>query len=394
MSRRKILSIRSIAAALTLLLLGVVVSPASNAQTTSRQGVIVLNDGRAFQGVVSEVPGGYRIQNGKTSTILPYDRITVTSDSMVGAYEALRGTIPLPSATSHLQLAEWCITNNLYAQADIEVQTALKLEPLRKDAQVLMRRVDAVLRPGVTAQPIPSRKPAISAATFQNASEQERVSLSKEVNLIYMQRVQPLLMNKCGNGNCHGSAVENDFKLRMARLNSPGIRSASEQNLNMLSKFIDYERPENSRLIVEAANDTGPHKDLFFGPQNAGHLQTLQEWLALVAVEQRANGLAPSRDLSPSPQQQRTRSGEELQLVANETSPQASAELQPTEPRRLQIPKADELTPSKSNAVTGQPAESRRVLPESDDQFLNQVRLQIRPDAFDPDEFNRIMHSK
>lgn len=364
-------------------------------QQKSREGVAVLDDGRVFQGTVEEVPGGYRVQYPGGSSILPFDRISVTSASLVGAYEAFRDSIQTPNADAHLKLAEWCLLNGLYAQADIEVQSALRLEPMRSDAKLLLQQVDAILRPGMstatasTAQPVtaPAAAPraAISAASFTGADERRVSGLSRQTQLDYMRKIQPLLMNKCGNAGCHGPDVENQLKLRNARPDSHGLRLASEHNQTVLFQFIDYERPDRSPLLQKSREDSPVHKNLFAASWQQSQLALLEQWVTQVARERKPDVAAAARPLRKGEAPQR------MTLIQSESTIQ---QVSGTLPEATILQPPGQLPPTVSGqSVSTSSTDANGASSPTGQEFLESIRQSHRPDAFDPEAFNRQMHS-
>lgn len=367
------------------LFIGGVAANMAVAQAPGNQGVAVLNDGRVYQGAVQEVPGGYRVHYPGGSSILPFNQISVTSATLVGAYEAFRNNIRTPNADAHLRLAEWCLANGLYAQADIEVQAALQLEPVRSDAQAILRQVDAILRPEIKpAAPVvkvtPPPRAAITVAAFTSPEDRNNAGLTRETQLNYMRKVQPLIINKCGNAGCHGPNVENQLRLKNARSDSPGLRLATEHNLSMLFSMIDYQQPQRSPLLTKPLESTSVHRNLFLGTRQQSQFEILDNWVRQVAQERdpataltntgpRA-GTAPSRMTSILP-------GQPIQYAAAEA-------ISANSPGKLPaIPRMSPLASSNSQL---------EMVSSGDPQLLERIRQSHRPDAFDPNEFNRLMH--
>lgn len=368
------------------------------AQAPLQTGVIVLNDGRVFQGSITEVPGGYRIQYPGGSSILPFNQISVTSANMIGAYEAFRNNIRTPNADSHLRLAEWCINNGMFPQAEIEIQSALSLEPMRSDARALLRQVDQILRPEPAATPVTTPaasapRAAISAASFASPSDRSESGLSRETQLDFMRKVQPLLFNKCGNAGCHGPTVDHSMKLKNARTDSPGLRMASEHNLKVLFGLIDYQRPESSPLLLKPLESTPHHAGLFDGPRGQAQYDLVERWIQQVVQERGAGAgaMVAQTEVAPPAIQKSLliRPGQTIQQVSAEMAAAPTAPL--VEPEKL--PGTSTARPIQLQSPVAQARTAAREAPTSETAFLDQFRKDNRPDQFDPEEFNRMMHS-
>ncbi|MEX0587026.1 MAG: hypothetical protein WD176_10300, partial [Pirellulales bacterium] len=70
--------------------------------------LLVLFDGRVMQGRISEVPGGYQIEQSTGVQVLPYEYIRLAASSLDDAYIKQRDALKKPTAGDHLQLAQWC----------------------------------------------------------------------------------------------------------------------------------------------------------------------------------------------------------------------------------------------------------------------------------------------
>jgi len=340
-------------------------------QTAPSQGVAVLNDGRVFSGNISEVAGGYRVATGDGGQIvLPFDQISVTSASLVGAYEAYRASITVPNADIHLSLAEWCIGNGLWAQAYQEVQSALKLEPQRSEAHVMLKRLDAYVQP-LTSTPVRTVETGASTplntAAISSPTERRVSGTMQSTHVTYMTKVQPILMNSCGNGACHGQISENRFKLHNVRLESRNLKLASEANLKILKEWIDFDNPHRSPLLTSTIDGSPQHRDLFAGRRKLQY-QLLENWVIQLAQEQKT---APVSSTS----------------VTAVPAPAASPVIQQVSGERMSD---KNVTPAAVLAPAASPypaLETARNAPE-----LQQIRRQLKTDAFDPNAFNSMMH--
>lgn len=352
----------------------------SSAQQPKKSSVAVLNDGRIFQGWMTEVPGGYRIEqpDGKT-VILPFDQISVTAINLVGAYEAYRDSIRTPSAEAHLMLAEWCVTNGLWAQAYAEVQSALKLEPNRSEAIALLQKLDQIVQ---TQQPqlTPQKLQMAPVQQIAHSTPAERTPSGTHRNLQrdFVDQVQPLLMNACGNGNCHGQTSNNQFKLTNVRLSSRNLRQATESNVRVLLEWIDFDNPTQSPLLVKPCEKTRHHQNIF-AMNRHGQYKILEQWV-LETTRDRPTGMAPQSS-SPSRIQ-----------PASYVSP---ADMKPT--ANLQQTAAQTLTSPSQTVPTAttpvEPTPESLLIQNQNSPELQQIRKQIRKDAFDPNAFNQMMHN-
>ncbi len=318
-------------------------------------GVIVLEDGRVFSGRISNVAGGYRIDNNGTYGIVPFGKVYVTARTLNEAYIALRDRTLNPRADDHLVLAEWCLTNNLVGQARTEVSRALKLEPLRPESRALMVKIEEKLNPAKKQVQLPSG-PAMTMDGFLRPQERTSAGLSRETHQKFIRHIQPLIHNKCGNAYCHGQAAKNGFHLDAIRQGSLGNKLQSQSNLENVLQQLDLKSPERSPFLMKAIAVDSHHQKIFLGPHGNDQHQVLKDWVASVA-----------RDLIGSPKSNTIANAEELD--SQEVIQQTSAEMNSPE-------------------TTATPA----TTPRRESIRLQDILNQSQPDPFDPDIFNRRVH--
>ncbi len=163
--------------------------------------------------------------------------------------------------------------------------------------------------------------------------------LTPETTQEFVRKVQPLLMNRCGNANCHGSAGKSDFRLLPVRLGASGHRIYSERNLSAVLALVNPGQPGQSPLLIEPLRPHGGQTEaILTGPRSEEQVELLRIWVA-----------AAARDLS---QQQTTPVPGAVVEASHET-----------------LPMADPC-----------------------DSLLQKVLSEEREDRFDPGIFNRMMH--
>ncbi len=330
-------------------------------------------------GDVVERPGGYLVRENFGSVVVPFAQVRLTAADLPDAYRKLSRSMTEPTAGKHLELAAWCYDNRLYGSAQGQVKRALLLEPDRKDARKFLRNLQRTLETGEhSGQASADRADAPLGSTFPGQSwksqlRQRRAAgqreapvstsgLSPQTVQMFVQKVQPLLMNKCGNARCHGQAATSDFRLTPVRRGMSGFRIFTEQNLSSVLREMDHREPETSRLLtIPQGTHGGSRKPLFVGPSGEQQQALLREWVLRAAPEQ-------ARQEQARPERGRPEDGE--QELVQQTRPAADSEFE-----------------TGSGTGAKQPSTPRR------DPFLKQILAEERPDAFDPDVFNRIIHA-
>ena len=121
------------------------------------------------------------------------------------------------------------------------------------------------------------------------------------------------------------------------------------------------------------------HRGVFIGPLGDGQIKMLQEWVRQAAGEMDAPVVAAGLD---EPQEIQPVSG----VAASDAGGVSPAGA--VSPLVIEIPRTPKPRERAEPAV-------RRTAPEVDDAaFLRSILDEERPDAFDPDEFNRQVHGR
>lgn len=323
--------------------------------------MLLLFDGRVIIGDISEVPGGYSVRRTQGQIVVPYDFVQLTATSLRNAYEKQRDNLQNPNAEQHLSLARWCFQYQLREEAVVELEAALKLEPYRKEARELLLLIDGTDdRQGSSAAHESGNKPSAVRPAPRSAG-----GISSDNQLEYVQRIQPLLVNKCGNASCHGSVSTNGLQLHNVRTGRSHQRLYSDQNLAMVLKFVNADFPVDSPLLRKPLDpESVIHQGVFAGALGEQQVEMLQKWIQAVAVD-RQLALANGPDEVPA---------EPAPVIEPAGLTEEPGPVRP-QPRIVEIPRAsrDPRSPRSSEVL-------RNVLEEE------------RPDAFDPEAFNRRLH--
>ena len=342
----------------------------SNSEPTT--GCVVLGDGRVFQGAITELAGAYRVQTKNGAVVLPFAQVRTVASTLPEAYQQLRESYERPTASDHLDLGRWCEQNQLFEEASAEAQAALALEPNRKEALSLLKKAETALGrtdlPETPAAPNIVPRPIAGGAIVSTATQVE-----------FSRHIQRLALNKCGNGGCHGASALNSFKIQQ------GVRA--DINLAAILKYVDIENPERSPLLVRARTADGPHNGLFRGATGTEQYDRLLKWVVRAAQDQ--NNLA---GLPKRPKEWRE-GGPRYTIRPRTEKPEETADEAPEESVAAQEPQAPEIETVAGEETAPGPRTPRspREAPLKSAAIQKLLENQA-PDAFDPEEFNRLVH--
>ena len=323
--------------------------------------MLLVRGGRLLEGDIRRGAGGYVVNVPSGNMFVPFEHVRFEADSKADAYRKLRKSMPDLTANNHIALARWCISHQQLHAAQTELSDALALEPSRQEARDMLRRLESLIHPQ-TARHLTLPRPARRTDDGFLANEAKSLAgLPRSLAQRYVLRIQPLLLNKCGNARCHGPESGSGLKLQhrhgVTRLNT-------ERNLASIVQFIDLAEPDQSPLLVTPQGNHGRRgQSVFFGRSGAGQVRSIREWIReYVAHQSQVN-----RPVATPPQTTSTRSGSSVAAASVPVQPDAA---------RGQL----------SAAQSRQPAEA---INERGRQLIDKVLRDERPDAFNPAEFNQ-----
>lgn len=319
-------------------------------QGGGRKGVLVLKTGQLVEGELSQRAGGYLVELPKGSYLIPFERVSVAADDRHAAYGKLKALEPNPTPDFQVTLARWCITWKLYQEARLELRDALVADPNHQAAREMYARLHQLLHPEQAVEEKPKPK---TREGFEAADAESLAGLSPEAAKQYVIRVQPLLLNRCGNAACHGPASPQEFQLAHVRR---GLNRTTLENLNAVLRYVDRSDPEKSPLLKISSGTHGRNgRPIFYGAAGEQNLATLREWVAQLANDPTGDSENPATNAFA---------------------------------RRTREEEPDETL------IRGVPEESPSLTPEQraeqeKEELLNSILQNEQEDAFDPDEFNR-----
>lgn len=316
--------------------------------------VLVLKSGALVDGEIHESAGGYLVELPTGEMLVPYDTVEVAAPDRHDAYRRLRERLPSRTPAMHAGLARWCLSHAMYDEARTELRDSLSLDPNDREARSMLRRLDELLHPETPpAAETDSPRVADNGSAPPAAEVRSLAGLPRDVARDFVARVQPLLMNKCGNAACHGTAGRTDFHIAPVRRGSGSSRLLTERNLAAVLRRIDMAHPAQSQLLAACQGEHGhTGRPIFEGPGAKEQHETLRQWIDAVARDQ----------------------------MQGETRPQ--------QPWALDRHIEDE----KSAAMTLIRGREEPAAPQPPEDILDRVLREERKDAFDPDEFNRRVH--
>jgi len=259
--------------------------------------LLVLKSGRIIDGRISHSAGGYLVFVDHGSMLVPFEQVRFEARDLREAYRKLRLSMGVRTASRHIALARWCLSHHLVSEAETELRDALILEPHRRTARSMLSRLSGA-RNAQSRQSSPEQD--LFAADLSEKSYQPVQSLaglSRDAGKQYMRRIQPILLNKCGNASCHGNSAQsslkqdqqsaqNRFQLVHVMMGRSNHRTYSELNLAAVLEQINSADPLRSPLLQMSEKiHGGEHRSQFAGASGAQQLMEIKKWIAQVSQE-------------------------------------------------------------------------------------------------------------
>lgn len=315
-----------------------VTPPAVRPESASPQVLILMDEAtvvgrfeRQADGSVRRLDGGGQVYSKR--------QVARLCASLEEAYLCLRGRANLRDPHERYRLAQWCLRHGLPNFARVEAEAALELMPefpaarqmlaQAVQAERAMKEKQALPATGAAAFPRPTAegsahnagsreggaapkeaKASATAVTPSSLAELDQqantplaaVSFAGWEQMLqpmelqeFTRSIQPILINGCGSGACHGDPARREagfYLLRgyEGRLSSQQTRA----NLAQVLKLIDKERPSQSPLLRRSILPHGGSERLPFGSADAVAVQVLSAWVRRIAPEPQAAVVDPN----------------------------------------------------------------------------------------------------
>lgn len=353
--------------AVLALLLGWSVVRSDESDDAPKEQVLILQNSQLLKGTVSRSPNGYVVEHPGGRLVVPFDEVRVVGKDLKDAFRRLTESFENPTAATHYALALWSQSHHLKEESRAQLVMALDRDADHEAARNMLKRLDeqATAERKRAAAAKPPRPKLRVVGGIELPEIESLAGLSRGTAAQFSSRIQPLVINKCGQASCHGPNSESGFRLEQARGTGPGSRVYTERNLAEIMKQIDQSNPQQSLLLTAPARSHGGlNKAIFHGRAGEIQLQLLKDWVRTASAEwahdtkaakKRPSAVAQQPKFPPSPSPQMS--------VEDETEPSETAPL----------------------ASVGKPAAAEVPDDETDPDA---------EDAFDPEVFNRRYHGQ
>jgi len=271
------------------LAVGLGLTPVEFCQANPPDQVVVLRHGGILLGQVRRERDRLVVTQSTDRVIrVSLDTVDFVVDSLDAAYRKKLERIDANDLKAHFRLAQWCLRHELHDQAADRLLYLSQQNPNHPWVRVLESRLRQQADQSTT-------QPATPVIPASYPTKPEPVTIEQfppEAMAQFSRGVQPLLLNRCGQTTCHGSATTSRLQL----LRGPhGVQSQALtwQNLKATLMQVNYDDPEASPLLQLSRSLHGSSQQLPFEPYEQKQFQLLYDWVKAVA-----SGSEPSSDAS------------------------------------------------------------------------------------------------
>ena len=250
----------------TLLILSLVcflgpVEDAASADADELQVLVLVNDA-TLVGKIHKDGDKYVVVRTAGETRIPASQVIRLCRSRAEAYRVLRQRANLRDADEHYRLAKWCWRHGLTELARNEAEEAIALRPRHAPARSLLRSIrfaeqrtqssstGTLPKPARLVKPQPPPRPP-------QPEQPPSVPYSAETLVTFTRYVQPILLNRCGTGACHGGSHATGFSLVRQYPYARTTAVGTKRNLLIALGLIDAAAPADSPILHKALQAHG-----------------------------------------------------------------------------------------------------------------------------------------
>ena len=288
-------------------------------------GVLLLRNGNLFRGRISHFGDRYTVLLAANNEVrFTNSEVAFHGATLDDAYRFKRSQLTPGEVNERLNLAEWCLRYGLLRQAAEETTIALRLAPDHPRIPSLEARIELMMRRGAVSTPAtpqlatsPTASPSPTTSSFPTASSrtvtapavprvhneesaaqrgraadapatlEQLETLARELPTGTLERftavIQPMLVNRCGANNCHGSSGTADYRLLRLSLGTGATRRSTLRNLHATMRYVDRDEPAHSELLTMAARPHGGAGAAALPAGEAAQAGLLRNWVQLAA---------------------------------------------------------------------------------------------------------------
>lgn len=348
-------------------------------QIAPQQGLLLLRSGGVLQGKIARSGDHFYVALKDGEIRVKAADVELFAHDLDEAYR-LKHAALVGDAAGHLELAGWCLNNNLLGYAAREILSAREANPKHPEIPLLERRLQLAVQP--VHWPKFGGLPAV-----HNAPEELDALVSRLPGgtiETYTSTIQPLLVNRCATGGCHGPGSTNRFHLERPAAGRLPTRRVTQRNLQATVRMINLADPAASPLLTQPSGAHGTAREAIFTMHDEHAYEQLARWVEAVT----------RREQPPQPASVDQTSAPLLQTIAprgagRQRAPHVTPAGMATNAGPAAAAEAPPSDSQQDDTQQGIAEPAKTTDDKSDDAKDGQRERKRSDDPFDPEIFNR-----
>jgi hypothetical protein len=333
-----------------------------------RHGVLLLRNGELVEGDVLLSGDRYDVGVAGGQIHIKRTEVEYVGQSTLDCYEQRKSHAEPGKVQENLELATWCLRQNLYEQAALALAEAVDADPLHPRIALLERQLKFALE-----QPAETPTKAARTDDAPSVRDLDRIAEGLPDGCVeaFTTSIQPMIMNHCSTAGCHGPQSPTPLKLLRISAGRAPSRRATQRNLYSVLSLVDRQHPDESPLLTIPTRPHGNVKSAIFSTRETNQYRQLVAWAYQVANQPLPEAIGAAAEL-PGPTARRVARRQQphkIPRIANDSSPDGTETKAPA-----------------ARKPPGQPATHAKGSDTAEVDAADEV------DLFDPAVFNQRYH--
>jgi hypothetical protein len=225
---------------------------------------LILHNGAALMGHVSFDGETYTLRSpsGTGESRYAAKAVAKVCKGPLEAYTFLKQSATLDDPLERCRLARFCLSHDLFAEARVELDAAVELEPRCPEAKALRAQLTRKKNKPAQSEPVIPALPQTPVTPIPPAKLDDwPLALTPAGSQDYSRRIQPVLLQSCGTGACHGVPEgKRGFLLSKGLYGAPPSLVMTQTNFARVLGLLNKEAPETSLLLEKSREKHGGAK--------------------------------------------------------------------------------------------------------------------------------------
>jgi len=252
-------------------------------------GLLLLRNGQVMRGKITPAGDFYFVTLSTGEIRLRKDHVELLANDLEACYQHKRNAIDPTKVSERQDLAQWCILQDLYDDAQRELAEAVAMDAKNPRSALIERQLKLARERAPRNELAQAKREHIPSNEDLDRLVRGMPPGSVET---FSTTIQPLLLNTCATSGCHSPQSNCEMKLVRVQMGKGANRRLTQRNLHSVLQMIDREDPPGSRLLTAPIGPHGESGAPIFTSRQAVQYRQLVNWVSRVA--QSAEGQQPA----------------------------------------------------------------------------------------------------